>query len=271
MVGHYAFVPVLLSVLAVVVVDARNCGPCDPAECEPPTGCLAGMIKDPCGCCYVCGRLEGEKCDNDKLPLPYDDLYGHCGEHLECRLRDDLKSTDLPEALCFCKYNETLCASDGKTYSNMCAMMEVVYKRREKLVTVSRGPCKAEPWVATGPEDQAISIGSSAALSCEVMGYPIPTVEWQQTKPDGTTIDLPSDNHLIAVQARGGPERYEVTGWLQILDFQPEDAGQYHCVARNSEGEAKSTAVLTISDKHYKRNDDIFNNINTDDVDDEEK
>lgn len=39
----------------------------------------------------MCGRLEGEKCDNYTLPLPEKDRYGFCGDNLACLLRNDLE------------------------------------------------------------------------------------------------------------------------------------------------------------------------------------
>lgn len=67
-----AFV-LLVSVHAAVRADPiRKCGECDPAKCVPPADdCLAGLVRDLCGCCYVCGRREGELCDGDSLPIPY--------------------------------------------------------------------------------------------------------------------------------------------------------------------------------------------------------
>jgi hypothetical protein len=30
-----------------------GCPPCDPSSCESPYGCLAGVVRDRCGCCQV--------------------------------------------------------------------------------------------------------------------------------------------------------------------------------------------------------------------------
>ena len=39
-------------------------GKCDLEACPILTGrCLAGRVKDKCGCCDVCGTLEGQPCD----------------------------------------------------------------------------------------------------------------------------------------------------------------------------------------------------------------
>jgi len=236
----------LFLMMFVAVYTKEGCGPCDPESCARPRNCLAGMVKDHCDCCMVCGRIEGEKCDNDSLPLKYEHVYGYCGEHLECRIRSDLQEKDAAEAICFCKQTEILCASDGKTYNNICQMMEEAYKNRNGLKAVSRGPCKSVPWVVSGPESQSALRGSNVALSCEGMGFPIPAIEWQLTRKDGVVVDLPSDDQHIAVQTRGGPEKFEVTAWLQILDFQDEDIGSYHCIVRNAEGDARAMAFVKL-------------------------
>lgn len=225
-----------------------GCGTCDPEACPRPVNCLAGMVYDYCGCCRVCGRIEGEKCDNDSLPLPYKNTYGYCGDHLECRIRDDLQPNDPVEAICFCKKTEVLCGSDGKTYMSLCQLMEEAYRQRNGLKAVSRQPCKSEPWIVTGPDDATADRGSNTAFSCEGMGYPVPVIEWQLTRLDGQSVALPSDDQHIAVQARGGPEKFEVTGWLQVLDVQDDDIGKYHCIVRNDHGEAKAFASLTIKE-----------------------
>ncbi|GAB6023799.1 hypothetical protein CHUAL_008547 [Chamberlinius hualienensis] len=239
------------AIIGVFVVAVRSdneikCGKCELDRCPRPTNCRTGMVLDHCGCCRICGRVEGEKCDNDTLPLPYRNTYGSCGDGLECRLRDDLQPSDPLEAICVCVKQEVLCGSDGKTYMNLCLLMEEAYRLRNGLKAASRGPCKSAPWVVSGPEDQEVARGSNVALSCEGMGFPIPSIEWQMTKNDGTLVDLPSDDQHVAVQARGGPERFELTAWLQILDFQEEDDGVYHCIVTNIEGEAKASAKLTL-------------------------
>lgn len=70
-----------------------QCNSCDVTTCAPAVNCAAGVTVDPCGCCFVCGRLEGEKCDNYTLPLAQKNQYGFCGENLACLLRTDTSST----------------------------------------------------------------------------------------------------------------------------------------------------------------------------------
>uniref|UniRef100_A0A1B6JIN0 IGFBP N-terminal domain-containing protein n=1 Tax=Homalodisca liturata TaxID=320908 RepID=A0A1B6JIN0_9HEMI len=61
---------------------------CSPAECEEvvDADCPrdAGTVWDPCGCCKVCARTEGEPCGG-----PYG-FYGSCAAGLQCVVTDIL-------------------------------------------------------------------------------------------------------------------------------------------------------------------------------------
>jgi len=45
----------------------RHCQSCNPDECPEPTECVAGIVKDPCQCCHVCGKAEFELCDHPQV------------------------------------------------------------------------------------------------------------------------------------------------------------------------------------------------------------
>ena len=49
----------------------RHCQSCNPDECPPPTDCVAGIVKDPCQCCDVCGKAEFELCDHPQVNTPF--------------------------------------------------------------------------------------------------------------------------------------------------------------------------------------------------------
>ncbi|XP_048465027.1 kazal-type serine protease inhibitor domain-containing protein 1 [Rhincodon typus] len=68
-------------------------------------------------------------------------------------------------------------------------------------------------------------------------------IEWRK---DGVDTFLPGDDPHISVQFRGGPFKYEVTGWLQIQAIRSTDSGVYHCSARNKLGEVSAAARLTV-------------------------
>ena len=52
---------------------------------------------------------------------------------------------------------------------------------------------------------------------------------------------------------RGGPEKWQVTGWLQIMDLQKEHEGDYTCVAQNEHGVDKATARVNVVDQGLLR------------------
>ena len=45
---------------------------------------------------------------------------------------------------------------------------------------------------------------------------------------------------------RGGPEKWQVTGWLQIIDLQKEHEGDYMCIAQNDFGQAQASARVNV-------------------------
>lgn len=53
-------------------------------------------------------------------------------------------------------------------------------------------------------------------------------------------------NFLCPTQSRGGPQKYELSSWLQIEDATREDSGTYRCIAKNSLGNVSATVVLGI-------------------------
>ncbi|XP_076363745.1 insulin-like growth factor-binding protein-related protein 1 [Tachypleus tridentatus] len=241
----------LLTALTAVVSGAeKECGPCIPEACPPPTNCLAGMVKDRCGCCFVCGQLEGQLCDYKAASHPQKYKHGRCGDNMECRLRNDLPPGDHPEALCFCLEEEPLCGSDGQTYETNCHLNQARNKRRDDgLHAVSRGPCESAPKIVSPPRNVYNKTGSFVAFTCEVSGFPVPSIEWKVDRGDGILIPLPTDDSHIAVQSRGGPSHYEVTSWLQLLDINAKDSATYWCIAKNNMGEASESAQLYVQDK----------------------
>ncbi|KAH0621895.1 hypothetical protein JD844_023617 [Phrynosoma platyrhinos] len=54
--------------------------------------------------------------------------------------------------------------------------------------------------------------------------------------------------HFSIPHARGGPQRYSVTGWLQIEGIRKTDEGVYVCETKNKYGFAYSSAKLKVID-----------------------
>lgn len=125
-----------------LLAEGEGCAPCRPEECAAPRGCLAGRVRDACGCCWECANLEGQLCDLD----PSAHFYGRCGEQLECRLDTggDLSRGEVPEPLCVCRSQRPLCGSDGRTYLQICRLQEAARARPEANLTVAHpGPCES--------------------------------------------------------------------------------------------------------------------------------
>uniref|UniRef100_K7FN94 Kazal type serine peptidase inhibitor domain 1 n=1 Tax=Pelodiscus sinensis TaxID=13735 RepID=K7FN94_PELSI len=207
---------------------------CRPEECPTPRGCLAGMVRDPCDCCWECANLEGQICDLDNT----NHFYGQCGDHLECQL----EAGDPPH--CACRSSQALCGSDGRTYAQICKFLEVFHAHPEANLTVAHeGPCESEPQILSPPYDVWNVTGQDVIFGCEVFAYPMASIEWRKEGAEGL---LPGAHPHISAQFRGGPQKYEVTGWLQIQGVRVTDEGTYRCFARNRVGEAAALASLTV-------------------------
>ncbi|XP_066575794.1 kazal-type serine peptidase inhibitor domain 2 [Amia ocellicauda] len=228
-----------------LIDSGKACKECHPQQCFLPLGCPAGRVRDCCGCCWECGNSERQHCDLD----PSSNFYGKCGEGLECQvLEEDVKSGDIPERHCVCSSQEIICGSDGKTYENICQFRDAHYRSREAgdLTVAHNGPCRAEPFIAVSPHDVLNMEGSDIIFGCEVFSYPMAFIEWRK---EGNSIFLPADDSHIAVQARGGPQCFELTGWLQIQNIQKEDEGVYTCLAKNEFGEVSASARLQVVER----------------------
>ncbi|KAJ8407601.1 hypothetical protein AAFF_G00274580 [Aldrovandia affinis] len=227
--------------------QGEDCGECHLDQCITELRCPAGRVRDPCGCCWECGSDEGQPCDLD----PSGSFYGHCGEGLLCQiLEQDLLTEEVPEPQCICVQQGVLCGSDGHNYETPCQLRAAQYRLREEgklTVTVAhQGPCKAKPIIATAPRDIIGVEGNDIIFSCEVSAYPMAMIEWRK---EGNGVFLPADDSHMAVQARGGPRRFELTGWLQIENVRPGDEGVYTCTARNEFGEVLASARLQVVEK----------------------
>jgi len=226
------------------VASQDECGVCDVTKCESPEECLAGVVEDRCGCCQVCARTEGELCNGGHSPNQGG--YGMCGDNLDC-----LYSAETKQSICACRESKMVCGSDGVTYGSPCQLNEESARRSGSdlvadLTMKYWGPCKESPLIISPPIDTYGPLGANLTLDCEARGHPAPTITWQYENEDGDTISLPSDDQMISIQMRGGPEPLMVTGWAQILSLDPTYSGVYHCIASNSEGKVHARAAVGV-------------------------
>ncbi|XP_076246076.1 crimpy isoform X2 [Calliopsis andreniformis] len=83
-------------VLSVAVARALSCV-CSPLECDILTDedCPGGLTWDPCRCCKVCARVEGEPCGG------LFGFSGSCADGLQCVIKNLLPNTrEVDEGIC---------------------------------------------------------------------------------------------------------------------------------------------------------------------------
>ena len=79
------------------------------------------------------------------------------------------------------------------------------------------------------PKNVWAAVGDVAVLECSPpRGHPEPEVKWRR------------NDEIIAIDGR---IRISGSGNLVISDLQPEDAGNYQCVAQNMAGQRESTVA----------------------------
>ena len=118
------------------------CRSCNLEECLPVSNCVAGKTKDVCGCCDVCAKTEFELCEHPDVPHPKEGgFFGKCGQDLECKVRTDLAPGEAAEAICYCRFEDEVCGSNGKTYDSLCKMKEDALISNTNITQAKKGPC----------------------------------------------------------------------------------------------------------------------------------
>ncbi|XP_029463741.1 kazal-type serine protease inhibitor domain-containing protein 1-like [Rhinatrema bivittatum] len=221
----------------------EKCPLCQEELCPPlPPSCLAGRVRGRCGCCWACAAGEGQPCD---LPQGRH-VYGRCGDGMECLAPEGelAGSARLPAPSCVCSSRQPLCGTDRNTYRNSCHFREAAGSgRKQNLAVAHMGPCNKAPVIVSPPQDIVTLEGHDIIFGCEVSSYPVAFLRWRK---EGGSGFLPGDDSHIAIQARGGPQRYAITGWLQIQEIQKQDEGLYTCYSRNEFGQASASARLWV-------------------------
>ncbi|KAK6635125.1 hypothetical protein RUM44_000374 [Polyplax serrata] len=229
-------------------VPTSSCPTCNIEKCPKSAHeCVHGLIKDHCGCCKegVCLLHEKEKCMDLKFFTDIVDTslkrFSVCGEDMECALRTDVKAGEIPDSVCLCLKEEVSCGKDNVTYRSLCQLREA----GTELEHV--GPCKVAPEISSEPKDPAtVPKEEKLALDCEAKGFPVPEIVWEFEGLNGLFKTLPGDDSSVVVHTRGGPESLTVSSWVMIDSLRQTDAGNYICVARNSEGVSRAITTVNV-------------------------
>ena len=88
------------------------------------------------------------------------------------------------------------------------------------------------PPVLKAPLNVSSTVGAVAVMACQVEGSMRHNLTWQRA---GLTI-----------LAHSGRVRVLPNSFLEINEVQPQDAGQYQCVATNAKGDSRVTVWLLV-------------------------
>ncbi|KAJ8300040.1 hypothetical protein KUTeg_021559 [Tegillarca granosa] len=90
---------------------------------------------------------------------------------------------------------------------------------------------KVKPYYISGPVDRNIIMGDSLTFTCEVEGYPEPTMDWlyngTQLFPPGVLVSL--DSKQLSISS---------VNWAHV--------GSYTCVAANMQGTSTQTGIVSL-------------------------
>ncbi|XP_037680687.1 LOW QUALITY PROTEIN: WAP, Kazal, immunoglobulin, Kunitz and NTR domain-containing protein 1 [Choloepus didactylus] len=156
------------------------------------------------------------------------------------------------------------CASDGLTYYNRCYMDAEACLRGRRLHVV---PCKhvlggppsspgppettvrpnpgaegtlpVPPALFSSPAPQAVPVGGTASLHCDVGGRPPPAVTWEKQSEQ-------RENLIMRPDQMYGNVAVTSIGQLVLYNARPEDAGVYTCTARNAAGLLRADFPLSV-------------------------
>lgn len=95
------------------------------------------------------------------------------------------------------------------------------------------------PIISLHPEEYITAVDKPVTLPCEADGLPPPDITWHK------------GGHAIVESVR---QRTLSSGALQIAFAQPEDTGQYTCMAANVAGSSSSSTKLTVHGRWFHVN-----------------
>uniref|UniRef100_A0A8C8VL09 HtrA serine peptidase 3 n=1 Tax=Pelusios castaneus TaxID=367368 RepID=A0A8C8VL09_9SAUR len=108
---------------------------CDVSKCLSPS-CPSGYVPDRCNCCLICAAGEGDSCGRKEDPP--------CGDSLDCKHPTGKRFS---KGVCQCKLSYQVCASDGRTYDNVCQLKAVSRKALQQglpaVIQIQKGACES--------------------------------------------------------------------------------------------------------------------------------
>ena len=93
-----------------------------------------------------------------------------------------------------------------------------------------------------------ITEGSNGSITCTAIGYPVPTVVWQNSDGSGW-----SNNRLVSgspvISSTGVGNVSSVSVELMVIGSMREDSGMYRCSANNSVNSTTKNIIITVQCK----------------------
>nr|XP_023650731.1 vascular endothelial growth factor receptor kdr-like [Paramormyrops kingsleyae] len=114
----------------------------------------------------------------------------------------------------------------------------VVLRKSQLVVEARRGP-----WVQVNLTSQAVNASSTLNMVCHAHGVPPPHIAWLK---DGTPLQEAPGIALTP------------SGMLTIERVKKEDEGMYECLASSVEGEARTSAFITVLGEDGKPNTEVI-------------
>ena len=106
------------------------------------------------------------------------------------------------------------------------------------------------PYITAPMEGQEFSVteGSNGSITCTAIGYPVPTVVWQNS--DGSSL---SNNRLVSgspvISSTGVGNVSSVSVELMVIGAMKVDTGMYRCSATNAINSTASSITITVQCK----------------------
>ena len=127
---------------------------------------------------------------------------------------------DIDLCMCACVWGE------GVDVCSVFATLSVV----PSLLTTDPITNPTPPIITVPPTNTEIIVGQTVTLDCAATGHPTPSIFWERV----FSQMFPRSDHVLP------------SGAVSIGPVTMTDAGQYRCIAENSEGMMVADAIVTV-------------------------